>query len=264
MNILFERLKPKERRGSKPRCHLLTHGPSAFVATRLTALVAPFAKVAPSDRWMPQGFECCDEATLPEAGRLLPQDVRSELKRWWLVAASNNARTPNWDVASTCTIESKAGIVLIEAKAHDQELIKEETGRKNIKAPMSGDARRNLMRIDWAIRDASAALAEETGLTWALSRDWNYQMSNRFAWAWKLTDLGIPVVLVYLGFLCADEMGDEGEPLADAKDWQNLVKRHSQVLFPATVWGQRWACGGQAFIPLIRSLEMPLGDGVPV
>ena len=81
----------------------------------------------------------------------------------------NNTRTPNWDIASTCTIEGKAGILLIEAKAHDQELIKEETGRKNIETPVSGNARRNLLRIDWAIRDASAALAEETGLTWALS-----------------------------------------------------------------------------------------------
>ena len=264
MNILFERLKPKERRGSKLRCHLLTHGSPDAVATRLTALVAPFANVAASDRWMPQGLDDIAEATLPEAERLLPQDVRRELKRWWLVAASNNTRTPNWDIASTCTIEGKAGIVLIEAKAHDQELIKEETGKRNIEAPVSGDSRRNLMRIDWAIRDASAALTEETQLTWALSRDWNYQMSNRLAWAWKLTDLGIPVVLVYLGFLNADEMKDRGQPLADDADWQNLVKRHSRVLFPATVWNHSWMCGGQPFIPLIRSLEMPLSDGVPV
>jgi hypothetical protein len=155
---------------------------------------------------MPQVFEDIDEATLPEAARLLSADVRLELRRWWLVVASNNTRTPNWDVASTCMIEGKAGIMLVEAKAHDQELIKEETGRKNIEAPVSGNARRNLLRIDWAIRDASAALADDTGLTWALSRDWNYQMSNRFAWAWKLADLGMPVVLVYLGFLRACEM----------------------------------------------------------
>jgi hypothetical protein len=213
---------------------------------------------------MPQGFEDTDEATLPEAERLLSPDVRRDLNRWWLVVASNNTRTPNWDVASTCTIDGRAGIVLIESKAHDQELIKEETGRKNIKPPVSGNARRNLMRIDWAIRDASAALTEDTRLTWALSRDWNYQMSNRFAWAWKVTDLGIPVVLVYLGFLRADEMSDQGKPLADAMDWQNVVKRHSQALFPATVWDQRWICGGQPLIPLIRSVEMPLNDGAPV
>jgi hypothetical protein len=259
MSILLERLKRNQQRGSKPRCHLLTHGSPDAVAAKLTALVAPFASVAPSDCWMPQGFENTDEATLPEAARLLSEDMRLELRRWWLAVASNNARTPNWDVASTCMIEGKAGIMLIEAKAHDQELIKEETGRKNIEAPVSGNARRNLLRIDWAIRDASAALADDTGLTWALSRDWNYQMSNRFAWAWKLANLGTPVVLVYLGFLRACEMSDDKcKPFTDAADWETTVKRHSQALFPAEVWGQRWTCGGQPFIPLIRSLDVPL------
>ncbi len=263
MNALLERLKPKERRGSKPRCHQLTHGSPDAVAARLTTLVVPFASVAPSDRWMPEGFEQRDEATLPAAERLLPADVRLELKRGWLGVASKITRTPNWDIASTCTIDGKPGILLIEAKAHDQELIKEETGRKNIKAPVSGSDRRNLLRIDWAIRDASAALAEDTGLAWALSRDWNYQMSNRFAWAWKLADLGIPVVLVYLGFLNANEMSDQGKPLADAADWESVVKHHSQALFPAAVWGQRWTGGGQPLVPLIRSIEVPLIDVAP-
>lgn len=212
---------------------------------------------------MPQGFENTDEATLPEAARLLPEAVRLELRRWWLTVAANNTRTPNWDIASTCTIEDEAGIVLIEAKAHDQELINEETGRRNIETPVTGHARRNLLRIDWAIRDASAALAEDTGLTWALSRDWNYQMSNRFAWAWKLADLGIPVILVYLGFLSASEMSDRGKPFTDDADWQCVVKCHSRALFAAEVWGRRLTCGGVPFIPLIRSLDVPLNDLCP-
>src|ERR1019366_135100 len=260
MNILLERLKPRERRGSKPRCHLLTHGSPDAVATRLTALVAPFASVAPSDRWMPQGFEDTDEATLPEAERLLPSDVRRELKRWWLVVASNNTRTPNWDIASTCTIEGKAGIMLIEAKAHDQELLKEEAGKRPPAPTASEDSRRNHLRIGEAIRDASIALAEDTGLPCSLSRDSHYQMCNRFAWAWKVADLGIPAVLVYLGFLGANEMSDQGTPLVDAADWQSLVKRHSQQLLPVTVWDQRWICRGQPLVPLIRAAQGPLQD----
>jgi hypothetical protein len=254
----LERLRPNERRGSKPRCHLLTHGSPDAVAARLTALVTPFASVGPSDDWMPQGFENTGEATLPEAARLLPETVRLELRRWWLTVPSNNARTPNWDIASTCTIESRAGIVLIEAKAHDQELIKEETGRRNIEVPVSGNARRNLLRIDWAIRDANVALTEETRLTWALSRDWNYQMSNRFTWAWKLADLGIPVLLIYLGFVNASDMSGKGRPFTDDADWQCAVKCHSQPLFAAEVWGRRLTVGGVPFIPLVRSLEVPL------
>ena len=49
------------------------------------------------------------------------------------------------DVASTCTIEDISVWYLpIESKAHDSKLIKEETGRKNIDAPVSGNARRNV------------------------------------------------------------------------------------------------------------------------
>jgi hypothetical protein len=41
-------------------------------------------------------------------------------------------------------------------------------------------------------------------LTWALSRDRCYQMSNRFALAYRLAELGILVVLICLGFLAYD------------------------------------------------------------
>jgi hypothetical protein len=258
MKALVERLRPNQRRGSKPRCHLMTHGSADEVAARLTSMASPFATVSATDHWMPEGFEHTEEATLPEAVRLLPPDARNALRQWWLSTATGTTRTPNWDIASTCSIEGSPGLLLVEAKSHAQELIKEETGRKSLETPVTGKARRNLMRIDWAIRDASAALADVTGLPWALSRDWNYQMSNRFAWAWKLADLGVPVVLIYLGFLEADEMKDQGEVLADAGHWQSLVTSHSQALFPAAVWERRWECGGQPFIPLIRSLVTPL------
>ena len=261
MNELLLRLRKNQRKGSKPRCHWMTHGSAAEVATRLTALVAPFAQVTPKDRWMPKGFLRPDEATLPEAD-LLSEAIRSELRRWWLAVATNYSRTPNWDIASTCQVvgTDRPGLLLVEAKAHDQELINEETGRKNIKAPVSASACRNHLRIGWCIQDASIALNTETGLLWALSRDWNYQMSNRFTWAWKLTELGVPVVLVYLGFLGASEMDKGGNPIADASAWEKLVTGHSRRLFPAEVWGRRLMCSGQPFVPLIRSIHVSL-DG---
>ena len=258
MNVLLEALKRNQRRGSKPRCHVLTQGTPEVVAARLSALVEPFARVGVEDNWLPQGFVDVAEATLPEASTLLDAKVRVELQQWWLSAPSAAARTPNWDIASTCTIEGKRGIVLVEAKAHEDEIIKEETGRKAITPPVSADARRNLMRIDWAIRDANAALASSTGLVWALSRDWNYQMSNRFAWAWKLADLGVPVVLVYLGLLRASEMTDKSEQFRDAAHWEAVVRQHSEVLFPPEVWGQRFNIKGQPLVALIQSLEIPL------
>ena len=261
MSYRFPELQRNQQRGSKPRCHLLTHGTPGAVAARLTALAAPFATVGPGDAWMPQGFAQVDEATLPEATRLLPEHVRGSLKQWWLAVSTTTTRTPNWDIASTCTVGGKPGILLIEAKAHDQELIKEETGRKSIEPPASGASRRNLLRIEWALRDASLALTEATGVPWALSRDWNYQMSNRFAWAWKLADLGIPVVLVYLGLLNAGEMSGSGTaPLASADAWSDLVRSHGTSILPGEAWDREWSVGGVPFIPLIRSLEVVIDD----
>ena len=46
MNELLQRLKPKERRGSKPRCHFLTHGAPGQVAENLTQLISPFGSVS--------------------------------------------------------------------------------------------------------------------------------------------------------------------------------------------------------------------------
>jgi len=152
---------------------------------------------------------------------------------------------------------------LVEAKAHDWELIKEEAGKKTL-APKKGsrlsmNSRRNHLRIGACIQDANLALSDATGLPWAMARDWNYQMSNRFAWSWKLADLGIPVILVYLGFLNAEEMreGENQKPFADHAEWEQLVKSHSQPLFPETVWEKAWAVRGQSLIPLIRSLDIP-------
>ncbi len=94
---------------------------------------------------------------------------------------------------------------------------------------------------------------------WRLSRDRCYQLSNRFAWAWKLVDLGVPVILVYLGFLDATEMSDEGSPFADHGDWQHCVMSHARGLVPDEVWGQgHRADDGTSFIPRIVSVRQPL------
>lgn len=259
MKSLLDNLKEKERRGSKPRCHLLTHGSRDAVAARLTALVTPFASVSPSDSWMPEGFDNVKEATLPEANRLLPLDVRAALKRWWLAVETRNRRTPCWDIASTCTIGARPGILLVEAKAHHNELTKESAG-KVLRTDASEDSLRNHSSIHAAIQGANIALTGCTGLHWALSRDWNYQMSNRFSWAWKLAELGVPVVLVYLGFLNANEMSDQGAPIVDSAEWRLLVTRHGKQLFPESVWDQRWSCSGNELVPLIRAVEISLQD----
>ena len=258
MSDLLQRLKPKERRGSKPRCHFLTHGSPEQIADNLNQLLAPFGSVSPADRWMPHGFDDVEEAQLHKAPGLLDARIGKQLREWWLVADRPNAKTPNIDIASTCTIMNKPGLLIVEAKAHAEELNKETAGKK-LRQDASEDSKANHERIANVILSACHGLREASSLEWQISRDSHYQMSNRFAWSWKLTELGFPVALVYLGFLKAEEMKDKGKPFTDHAEWESLVKSHSKPLFSPEVWDRQWTLHGQPFIPLIRSIEQPLG-----
>ena len=255
----LQKLKPKERKGSKPRCHWLTHGSRRQVASRLTELVEPHGTVSASNHWMPDGFADTKEARLDRASRLLSNKAdRDELRDWWL-AVPRGANTPNLDIASTCCIDGKAGLLLVEAKAHTKELDDAIAG-KGLKANASANSRRNHERIGRRIQEANTSLIEQTGLRWALSCERRYQMSNRFAWSWKLTEQGYSVVLVYLGLLNANEMKDENngqDVFRSHGDWERRVKEHSRPLFPERAWNSEWILHGQLFVPRICSREMP-------
>jgi hypothetical protein len=266
MTTRFPQLRKNQQRGSKPRCHLLTSGPREEVARRLTSLIEPWGEVkADKSCWMPNGFDNCEEAQLHQAeGIISDPETRKTLLNWWLaVPNATRTTTPNWDIASTCVIHGMPGIFLIEAKAHDAELRNEERGkplRGEDSKEVSLDSRRNHLRIGCSIQEAAIALSDQTKLVWALSRDCCYQMSNRFAWGWKLTELGMPVILTYLGFLDCEEMGGGADqrPIVNQSDWQQLVESHSQPLFPQEVWNKEWQVHGQSFIPLVRTYRQCL------
>jgi hypothetical protein len=244
---LLQCLKPNQRTGSKPRCHRLTSGRSEQVAERLTRLIAPDGSVTASDRWMPQGFESTDEAQLHNAPRLL--DVHphgEELKRWWLAVAGPTSTTPNWDIASTCTIDGKHGLLLVEAKAHHRELKSgDRCGATN---------QENREQIRQAVGEANDAL-NNVRPGWSLSPEPHYQLSNRFAWSWKLASLGFPVALVYLGFLRANEMRDF---LPDEQSWRDAVRDYARNIVPEGVWGGKLMIGDTPLYVFIRSMEMSL------
>lgn len=258
MSAELLKLHPKERRGSKPRCHWLTHGSVDQVAARLTSMAAPWVCVSNQDHWMPQGFLNKAEPQLHLPTPLLSGERQLALGNWWLPADRLTARTPNFDIASTCVIDGRPGILLVEAKAHSIELEGESAGRR-LASDASNGRKASHKTIGTAIEQASAGLREDTALPWNISRDTHYQMSNRFAWSWKLAQLGIPVVLVYLAFLHADEMADRGEPFPDHAAWEKLVFDHSAPLFPSEVWNRRWLVNGVPLVPLIISIEQALG-----
>ncbi len=259
MSLLLK-MPRKDRRGSKPRCHILTHGTRNEVAERLTSLIAPFGSVTENDVWMPEGFASLIEAQLHDAPRLLDASIGRDLQRWWLAVTHANAKTPNLDIASTCTIDGRPGLLLVEAKAHDGELEAEAAG-KRLRVDASAGSVANHDQIGRAIEQARLALSQSTGRPWGISRDFHYQMSNRFAWAWRVTSAGIPVVLVYLGFLDAEEMTDGLRRLLSSHDdWTNSVMNQSRALVEPGLWNTAFSSGRATMAPLIRSLRVDIAD----
>lgn len=253
----FPELSDRSQRGSKPRCHLFTDGSQAEVAGRLTALVKPYGKVSSADRWMPAGFDNVEEAQLHKPNALIPDETSRELKKWWFKVPGGSG--PSWDMVSQCVLGSgshaKRGVLLVEAKAHGAEL-EREAGGKKLASDASRDRRLNHDRIGRAIEEANVGLRSLTGdPRWALSRDNCYQMANRFAWAWKLASLGMPVVLVYLGFLNAIEMSDEGAPFCRHAHWVECVKSHAKGKVLEGAWNRSWKMpDGTFFVPRIMSV----------
>src|SRR5205085_10023873 len=91
---------------------------------------------------------------------------------------------------------------------------------------------------------------------WALTKDCNYQLCNRFAWAWKLASIGIPTILIFLGFLHCNEMHKRGAPFRSAGEWERSIKEHSQGVVPPSAWGMRIPTASAPVWALIRSLEI--------
>ena len=146
------------------------------------------------------------------------------------------------------------GLLLVEAKAHAEELAAEGKPR-----PTSENSRRNHERIGLAITQATAGLHVQTGRRWDLSRDHHYQLSNRFAWSWKLVSLGIPVVLVFLGFLNACEVADVGDPFLSEEEWIRILKEHTCTAVDDNCWEEWLDIAGVPLITIIRAYDQQFG-----
>ena len=240
----------QDNRGSRPRCVLLTHGSREQVAERLTEVVCRTeVAVSPEDRWQPRGTSDVREAQLDKAfnggAALLPEATRQQLQAWGLAV---EAKTPEWDIASTCTISGEKGLLLVEAKARTCELSKRDR---------CGAGQTNRKQIERALKEANAGLRKVTGGPWQLSAEHCYQLSNRFAWSWKLAALGVPVVLLYLGFLEAQEMRDRGDPFRTGNDWKHRLLDHCREVVDESCWNRALDVAGIPFLPLFRVAAQP-------
>jgi len=252
--------------GSRPRAVLMMDADDRqVVADRLTRIVGhPQVVVTAQHQWMPTGKPVpkkdgswdkspANEAKLSSSTKLLDDMTRKELQSWWLEFTSG-ANVPNWDIASQCHVGGVPGLLLVEAKAHGGELDENPTGKR---PPTTLNGWKNHQKIGRAIADASAELQFATRLPWAISRDKCYQLSNRFAWSWKLASLGIPVVLVYLGFLDATEMPEPRfrEEAEGEHCWKTTVVKYGDGTVPTQVWEDNYTIDidGVPLIPRIRT-----------
>jgi hypothetical protein len=239
--------REREFRGSRSRCLLLTHREQPEVAKFLSDLAAPHALVEVNDGWAPRGLRGPDEAKLGESPEFLSESDRVALTEWWL-AKRGRANTPNWDVVSRCRIDGKLGLILIEAKAHEGELGKDRCEATN---------ESNLDRIKSALAEANAEWnALHPGFS--LSADSNYQLSNRFAFAWKVAQMGTPVVLIYLGFLNAHEMKPPYRVFRTPEHWRDCVLSGSAGTVPAAAWDRTFDVNGTSLTVLIRSAQVEI------
>ena len=142
-------------------------------------------------------------------------------------------------------IGERKGIILVEAKAHRAE--PSDSG----KTPGNKE---NECSIREAMREANAGLGgEQAG--WSLTADSHYQLCNRFAWSRKIASLGVPVILVYLGFQNAAEMTDRGQPFHPATEWSDVIRSHAEGIVPNDAWDRPIDFNGTKMRAIIQAVD---------
>jgi len=244
------------RGSSKHILDWLGIGKSEFISSLNKLLLPSGATVSEADTWMPVGKgdpEAMKEARLDQNTlNVLTPDQQKEVANWWLAYTKGGlANTPNWDFASSCSIEGVKGLVLVEAKAHPKELSHDG---KFLKAKPSPESKENDDKLGKAIDEARTALQKDFPEV-KISKDTHYQLSNRIAFSWKLASMGIPVVLIYLGFLKDDGLKDIDTPFSSDESLRSIMESYFGGIVPKNFLERRINCGKASMQVLIRSME---------
>jgi len=229
--------KVKENHGS--RIHILNLVERPDFTDRLSELLWPTgATIQATDVWMPKG--CSDPKEARNLSHILPILDWKTIRDWWLIYGS---RTPDWDLASSCTIQGQRGLVIAEAKAHVGELKEKDIcGSGNCK---------NREQIGKALDETGQALCINISRDMRLT---HYQLANRIAFSWKIASMGIPIILVYLGFL-----GDKTWPddlFEDNDHWERELRKYMDKYIPIK-FTEHWIdCGEAQMQMIVRSLPV--------
>ena len=233
---------------------LLTDGIADQVGQRLTGLVGrPEVEVSAEDRWQPQGTRDVREAELDKLrkGSAVSTDRRDSPAVAGVVAGRGQGQVEDTELghrqhlhglwqkrSSTRGGEGALGGIL-KGRQVRRRACQPETDRERAR----GSDRRGCERRP-AVRGG-------------LSVEHHFQLANRFAWSWKLATLGVPVVLVYLGFLDAVEMTDKRSPFGSDDDWKNVLLEYCRDTIDAACWETTLDVRGTPLLPLMRSDPQP-------
>lgn len=237
-------------KGSK-RCMLELIDSPDFISTINVLMKDVEAYISNTDSWHPKGYHNGKEAELKDflKEHFNPQ-LATDITKWWL---HNNGRTPYWDLISTCTINGARGILLVEAKAHVHELKKESKGKPYDINTKSEGTKENHKQIALAIEEANIEIKKKFSRV-NISRDNCYQLPNRIAHSWWLAKEGIPVVLLYLGFLkCKDMDNGKNRLFKKDEDWQTCFKEHVNQIGAGILINEKVNCGESSFVIISRS-----------
>jgi hypothetical protein len=209
-----------EYRGS--RRHMLEWVEQPAFLEELRGLLFPVPVTFSSETtWLPLGRAAPRQARLETFGPVaLPGAIDwPALSQWWL-PLPNRGTTLTWDLAATCELDGRRGLVLVEAKGNWTEV---STAGKVLRDGYAIGIGVNHDRIVSALARASAGLSKLAGPV-SLTTTSHYQLARRLAFAWKLASLGLPVALVYLGFIGDEGISDTGESFATDSAWSDAFR----------------------------------------
>lgn len=236
--------------GSRRDVLLLLESPN-YVAALNSALAGAGTAISARDVHRPIGMADDREYELPEFSReyLDGRFERRQIEepKWWIIKRNARVRTPNFDLISTATICGTPGVLLVEAKAHHGEL---ETCGKSFKRSSNPE---NHHCIGESIELANQALNEIVP-GFKLSRDAFYQVSNRMAWGWRLASLGVPVTILYLGFV-QDPYWPKDQ-FESSEDWMRSARSYLSNVVPEEALDRRMQCSERGSL-LVRATALP-------
>lgn len=139
---------------------------------------------------------------------------------WWV---KGRGTRPTWDLLCHVLVSGIAGLLLVEAKAHEDEL---DWSGKQLSPSAKLASKENHKQIGECVNEANAALNKLCDGLFNLDINSHYQLVNRVAYGWKLANLGLPIVLLYLGFT-----GDtyfKADYFHDDLHWQRVMGGYLQ------------------------------------